>query len=884
MKLERLLQINIATLVALGAVLLGLSQDQATESLLFASSSTLPIIATLAAIASVVFTDILGWFYLHRHIANLTALAAVFLSVIDFANNSGVGQGQIFAIANLLVLLQAVLLFQPKNVRVYWQLCVLSLLQVVVSAALSLGFEFGVLLVLYMLVAFSALVLFYLYRETTRYGTRRGKLSEQYPVRVDIEANSDQLASQLLRGALLRQILFMALVTLSFTVVLFFSVPRSDRQQRAAEDALESQVGSSEQVDLNDLANISQSDELAFRATFRDADGKPFRPMNEPYFRGQALTQYDTRQHRWTHQDRRLFERAIPISDVAIPTLEIVRERRSRGPIHTVWPPYEVDDSTASMVIDPKSGRLLQKNNGRRVGVTESRFRVGVPTMDKGFQSAYMPHLSPFGDNYDHFGPAPAELDALLQPWGEALPEFGPPRSPRLPTLEAAAEKIIADAGIQNPTRLEKAGILRDHLTGGDFRYTLNLGSIQRTPKIAVTLNLSTIVQNFDAQDVVNLQSLKEKNLVNAAANILEVRHDGPLPFPLTLEVHRFDEETWRAMEDVEGTLVHLAELDPIEDFLVNHKSGHCEYYASALTLMLRSQGIPSRLVVGYAGGDFNSVGEFYYVRDYNAHAWVEVYLSGDDVPIGALPAGIDSVGGVWVRLDPTPAADESLSFSTGILAQFGEWLDVAQLLWSDYVLGLNSDRQQESIFKPISNFFSGIWNWLFDRESWSMAMAAVLAWLGVDPANSTGWLNWRVALAALWILLVVIGVVRLSRRVTHYLNFKNWWQAEPSKTSRVSFFEQMKRYLISIGAKPPHRGQTAREWTQQAAKYLSETTLLDTSPELSREERARAISRQATIAELLALYHEARFSGHDLPPAERSRASELLSSLAATT
>ena len=70
-------------------------------------------------------------------------------------------------------------------------------------------------------------------------------------------------------------------------------------------------------------------------------------------------------------------------------------------------------------------------------------------------------------------------------------------------------------------------------------------------------------------------------------------------------------------------------DLDPIEDFIVNNPRGHCEYFATALRLMLRSQGIPARVVVGYKCDGWNKLGKFYQVRQSDAHAWVEAYLAG---------------------------------------------------------------------------------------------------------------------------------------------------------------------------------------------------------------------------------------------------------------
>ena len=78
---------------------------------------------------------------------------------------------------------------------------------------------------------------------------------------------------------------------------------------------------------------------------------------------------------------------------------------------------------------------------------------------------------------------------------------------------------------------------------------------------------------------------------------------------------------------------LHLADgcrsthkLDPVEDFLVNRKSGHCEYFASALALLLRSVDIRSRIVNGFKGGDWNDLTETLNVRQKHAHSWVEAY------------------------------------------------------------------------------------------------------------------------------------------------------------------------------------------------------------------------------------------------------------------
>jgi len=78
---------------------------------------------------------------------------------------------------------------------------------------------------------------------------------------------------------------------------------------------------------------------------------------------------------------------------------------------------------------------------------------------------------------------------------------------------------------------------------------------------------------------------------------------------------------------------------DPVDWFLFDVKTGYCEQFATAETLMLRSLGIPARLATGYATGDYDPLLNQAVVREHDAHAWVEVWFSGHG----------------WVPVDPTP-------------------------------------------------------------------------------------------------------------------------------------------------------------------------------------------------------------------------------------
>jgi hypothetical protein len=93
-------------------------------------------------------------------------------------------------------------------------------------------------------------------------------------------------------------------------------------------------------------------------------------------------------------------------------------------------------------------------------------------------------------------------------------------------------------------------------------------------------------------------------------------------------------------------SLVNLpVSQNPLEEFVLQAKSGNCEYYATAMAVMLRMSGIPSRIVAGYHGGVYNDSGDYYVVSQSNAHAWVEAWDDGERV---------------WRRYDPTPASTEA--------------------------------------------------------------------------------------------------------------------------------------------------------------------------------------------------------------------------------
>ncbi len=114
---------------------------------------------------------------------------------------------------------------------------------------------------------------------------------------------------------------------------------------------------------------------------------------------------------------------------------------------------------------------------------------------------------------------------------------------------------------------------------------------------------------------------------------------------------------------------------DPVAYFLFERKAGHCEYFASSMALMLRTLGIPARVVNGFRGGEFNSVTGSYIVRGRDAHSWVEAYFPRYG----------------WITFDPTPPG-AAVSFGTWNRA--GLYVDALREFWREWVINYDFAHQ----------------------------------------------------------------------------------------------------------------------------------------------------------------------------------------------
>jgi transglutaminase-like putative cysteine protease len=141
-----------------------------------------------------------------------------------------------------------------------------------------------------------------------------------------------------------------------------------------------------------------------------------------------------------------------------------------------------------------------------------------------------------------------------------------------------------------------------------------------------------------------------------------------------------------------------MREPDPLAHFLFERKKGHCEYFASSMAMMLRTLGIPSRIVNGFRGGEYNDLTNSYIVREKDAHSWVEAYFP--------------EYG--WVGFDPTPAGNGNEP-QTG-WSRMAMYMDAARQIWREWIVNYDFGHQMKlrsDLSTKTGNVQTGFRHWL---------------------------------------------------------------------------------------------------------------------------------------------------------------------------
>jgi transglutaminase-like putative cysteine protease len=161
---------------------------------------------------------------------------------------------------------------------------------------------------------------------------------------------------------------------------------------------------------------------------------------------------------------------------------------------------------------------------------------------------------------------------------------------------------------------------------------------------------------------------------------------------------------------------------DPLDDFLFSSRRGHCEFYSSAMVVLLRELKIPARNVTGFIGGSYNRFGHYYAVRQGDAHSWVEAFVPERG----------------WQTFDPTPPSDAApRSELSGVLAFLRDIVEATSQRWDRYVVGYDL-RQQVYLFETISRYGSRHASPLYAR------FKTILIWAAGGAAALVAFVVWQ--------------------------------------------------------------------------------------------------------------------------------------------
>ncbi len=266
---------------------------------------------------------------------------------------------------------------------------------------------------------------------------------------------------------------------------------------------------------------------------------------------------------------------------------------------------------------------------------------------------------------------------------------------------------------------------------------------------------------------------------------------------------------------------------DPLHVFLFEAKAGHCEYFSTAMAIMMRSLGLPARNVTGFLGADYNPYGDYYAVRNGHAHSWVEVLIDGR-----------------WITFDPTPASGQVFASPSGFTVKLRQMMDAMRVRWAEYVVEYNI-RDQAKALQRLAAWYRSLRGNRGAAQSNANRDSGDDQDFGPVPFRP----DWRWFIAIMSVFGAAVLFVRWSRRRRRQTRAGR--QLDPDRDRAVRLYLSLESSLRSAGhARPP-----------------------DVTPTEHAEELGRSGFVAADdVREVTSAYLAARFGEDGLPPHEYHR------------
>ncbi len=227
----------------------------------------------------------------------------------------------------------------------------------------------------------------------------------------------------------------------------------------------------------------------------------------------------------------------------------------------------------------------------------------------------------------------------------------------------------------------------------------------------------------------------------------------------------------------------------PLADFLFTVRAGHCEYFATAMAVMLRTQGIATRIVNGFQEGEYNETADAYIVRQKNAHSWVEVYFPETNA---------------WIPFDPTPFAGQNDgTLAPGILGRFDSYFEALETFWIQYFVSYDN-QEQRSLMRSVKNSFG---EYQTKTSEWLDGAQKKLADWWKQARGDEGFTSSAKAIGCgiAYLAAAILGIFLLVWLYRKIVKLAFWiklfdWARRKNETTIVEFYEKMQKILAGKG------------------------------------------------------------------------------------
>lgn len=350
----------------------------------------------------------------------------------------------------------------------------------------------------------------------------------------------------------------------------------------------------------------------------------------------------------------------------------------------------------------------------------------------------------------------------------------------------------------------------------------------------ALQADLSRVYTSETKRLYLQLPPVRDPRLKELAESLVR---DAATPYEAAQRIERHLQNNYQYSLDLRP----VEEGDPVSDFLFNTRTGHCEFFASAMVLLLRTRGIPARLVNGFQMGEYSDLAGAYTVRQSDAHSWVEAYFPKNG----------------WVTFDPTPDAGLN-SYEDDWLAWMRNYSDALQMFWQERVVGFDTGEQLSLIMaaqRQLRRFRmeSDVhwWDWRQKLSQWLETQNSADLDTTEPPAETET--PRPPARPSAPLMLALLALLLVSAAVLLWWRYRRSWRyrfKHDAARTAIAFYQEMLEALARAGRRKAP-AQTPLEFAAQV--------------------------KHPAVLELTQLYQQARFGRSGLNAGEIARVSTLL-------